>query len=175
MTQTENHAKQQAVAQYDSVLSMVNALDLDWDRLQELRDERDNCVTADDEGNESPSEPGTWERLFPAEAQELAELEKIAGEWQDWDDVRRAIDEDPLEVSVRSGWATPHDALNPEEFRILLCTGGPAVQILGELDGNGQVSRAWLEYQDWGTPWTQYFDADSRILCRYAEEFFPGF
>jgi hypothetical protein len=56
---------------------------------------------------------------------------------------------------------------------ILLCTGGPAVRIVGELD-RGTPCRAWLEYQDWGTPWTQYFGAKSDTLCEYAANFFFG-
>lgn len=72
------------------------------------------------------------------------------------------IQEGPLSVLVRSDWYEPsgpdsdHSG-GPAEFEILLCTGGPAVRIRGELDDNCQPSRAWMEYQDWGTPWTTYF------------------
>jgi hypothetical protein len=64
-------------------------------------------------------------------------------------------------------------ALEPSEFMILLCTGGPAVRIVGELN-RGEPCRAWLEYQDWGTPWTRYFGADSDTLCQYASQFCFG-
>ena len=43
----------------------------------------------------------------------------------------------------------------PEEFEILLCTGGPACRIVGDLDESCQPSSARIEHQDWGTPWTE--------------------
>jgi hypothetical protein len=66
------------------------------------------------------------------------------------------IDQSPLSVEVRSGWTAPGDECDPYEFRIILCTGGPAVQIHGEIGIDGEPCKAWLEYQDWGTPWVQY-------------------
>jgi hypothetical protein len=100
-------------------------------------------------------------------------LQAQAGDCADEDDARQRIDEDPLSVEVRSDWSAPGESLEATEFRILLCTGGPAVQIRGELD-RGEPVRAWLEYQDWGTPWTRYFGAESTVLCRYAGNFFAG-
>ena len=40
------------------------------------------------------------------------------------DDARLAIEEDPLSVQVRSGWHSPGEKAESEEFEILLCTGG---------------------------------------------------
>ncbi len=34
--------------------------------------------------------------------------------------------------------------------------------------------RAWLEYQDWGTPWTQFFDAEQDTLLTYCRQFYFG-
>ena len=65
------------------------------------------------------------------------------------------------------------ETLDAGEFAILLCTGGPAVRIVGELD-QGEPCRAWLEYRYWGTPWTRWFDASSDTLCKYAANFFFG-
>jgi hypothetical protein len=62
-----------------------------------------------------------------------------------------------LSVEVRSGWHTP-EAINdrpPEEYRILLTTGGPGLQLTGSLDESGQPETAELQHQDWGTPWTR--------------------
>ena len=96
-------------------------------------------------------------------------------DYHDEDDARETIQEDPLSVEVRSGWASGGDALKPEEFQILLCTGGPAVRMMGELDEYQEPSRAWLEYQDWGTPWMQLFtDVDQVTLLAYAQEFYYG-
>lgn len=54
-------------------------------------------------------------------------------------------------------------------FHITLAGGGPAVRITGDLDEHNQPDRAWLEYSDWGTPWTEFRGADREILLRYAE------
>ena len=43
----------------------------------------------------------------------------------------------------------------PSEYRLLLCTGGPAVQILGEIGAFGEPSSARLMCQDWFTPWEE--------------------
>jgi hypothetical protein len=89
---------------------------------------------------------------------------------------REAIQEDPLEISVRSDWEHLGEPLKACEFNILLCTGGPACRILGELDEYNQPHRAWLEYQDWGTPWTQYFMSheENVALLTYCQQFYFG-
>jgi hypothetical protein len=76
-----------------------------------------------------------------------------------------------LSVEVRSGWASATDTMTAEEFRIVLCTGGPHVEIRGELH-LGTPSRAWMMYQDWGTPLTQYFDVEGSTLLAYCQEFY---
>lgn len=175
----DNRAEQQAAAQYRSICEMLDAVDVDYDRLQELRDERESLVY---DLNEATNTEGAEKTMREAEdalaewdddnAEELNDLEHAAGDCDDEDDARQRISEDPLSVEVRSGWASPGEELTPDDFRILLCTGGPAVQIRGELDHNGMPCRAWLEYQDWGTPWTQYFGADADRLVQYASHFF---
>lgn len=151
---TENHAEEQAAAQYSSIVDMLAAVECDYDRLEELRDTDPEDLTDEDR-------------------EELEELEAAAGDCTDEEDARQRIQEDPLSVEVRSDWASPGEELTPGEFQILLCTGGPAVRIMGELN-RGEPVRAWLEYQDWGTPWTQYFGASSDTLCQYASHFFFG-
>lgn len=67
----------------------------------------------------------------------------------------QAIYEDPLSVEVRSGWYMPHGDKadrEPQEYVVLLCTGGPAVRIRGDIELG--ASTANLECQDWFTPWT---------------------
>jgi hypothetical protein len=89
------------------------------------------------------------------------------------EEARDAIESDPLSVRVRSGWYAV--GLTPEamEYEILLCTGGPAVRIYGELSEN-QPDRAWLEFQDWFTPWTRFHDVDEDVLLTYARQFYFG-
>lgn len=74
------------------------------------------------------------------------------------DDIRQEIEQSALSVQVRSGWYSPGDSegVSPEEFEILLSTGGPALRIIGDLDGYGQPSNPRLQWQDWGTPWTDH-------------------
>jgi hypothetical protein len=170
----ENHAQDQAAAQYESIIRMLAALTCDYDRLEELRDERDSSAFASRAGLENPVLNGEWwEDHYQNEAEELAQLEGAAGECTDQDDALQRIMEDPLEVQVRSDWTTPGEELESNEFMILLCTGGPAVRIVGELN-MGEPCRAWIEYQDWGTPWTRYCGASSDNLCQYASNFFFG-
>jgi hypothetical protein len=105
---------------------------------------------------------------------------KIDGDTiEDEDTARERILEDALEVSVRSGWYSLNDGADcrkPAEFYILLCTGGPACRIIGELDEHGYPTSARIEHQDWGTPWTEYRvnAADEDVLKTYAQQFYFG-
>lgn len=74
--------------------------------------------------------------------------------FDDADTLRKRIQEMPLSFQVRGGWYSPGgDKPDPEEYEILLSTGGPALRIFGEIDGIPS-----LQWQDWGTPWTDYND-----------------
>jgi hypothetical protein len=90
------------------------------------------------------------------------------------DEARRAITEDALEVSVGySGWYGPGEKPEPDQYRILLCTGGPAVQIFGKLGEHNEPISAELQWQDWFQPWSFYFgpEVQEDILLEYAREF----
>ena len=154
-TQDNNRAKEQAQAQLASICEMLTAADLDWDRLEELRDMKaeaeEDCAAMDAE-----------------DLEELAELEAAAGDYASREEAEQAIWDDPLCIEYRSGWNTSAEDLQAEEFCILLCTGGPAVRIVGELGNHGEPCRAWFEYQDWGTPWTMLFEGQSDAL-EYAQ------
>ena len=51
-------------------------------------------------------------------------------------------------------------------------TGAPAGIIIGDLGNYGEPIRARLQYQDWGTPWTQVIgDVSQDTLLVYAREF----
>lgn len=152
---TENHAEQQARAHWDTILELETAAGTDWDRLEELRD----C------------EP---EELTGSDLEELEGLTAEAAGYESREDVEERIQEYPLSVEVRSDWVSLGEELTPGEFRILLCTGGPAVQIRGELNEHREPCRAWIEYQDWGTPWTQFFDANQSVLVDFAARFYFG-
>ena len=86
----------------------------------------------------------------------------------------------PLSVLVRSGWYVPGTPeQGPEEFEILLSTGGPACRIIGELD-RGSVAwqsgcRPVIQHQDWFKPWTESsYDIDTNALLWFCEQFYYG-
>lgn len=151
---SENWANEIGESVYGSVAEMVGALECDYDKLAELANAEED--------------------LDEIEKEELAELRAQAGECANQDEARERIMEDALSVEVRSGWTILGGTMVAEEFMILLCTGGPAARIRGELDEHGQPCRAWFEVQDWGTPWAQYFQADQTILLTYASCFYFG-
>jgi hypothetical protein len=158
---------------YEGIAEMVAALQCDYERLEELRDERDDYEPAPIGVGDPAAHTATWAEANHHDAEELQELEAAAGDCKDQDEARQRIEEDALSVEVRSGWTTPGEEMEAEEFNILLTTGGPAVRIRGELDGS-EPRRAWLEVQDWGKPWTEYVPADQDTLLAYASCFFFG-
>ena len=100
---------------------------------------------------------------------------------------QQRIYESVLSVEVRSGWYMPGQTPKPEEYSILLTTGGPGLRLIGGLDEYGQPKTARLEYQDWGTPWTEYnpghhedafkpedYDAYDSTLLAFASCFYFG-
>lgn len=98
------------------------------------------------------------------------------------DDVEERIQESPLSVQVRGGWHSVGETAVDEEFEILLSTGGPALRIIGELGEYNQPERPRLQYQDWGTPWTEYIipfddpqhDEKREALERFCQTFYFG-
>lgn len=164
------HARQQAQAQLESIKEMVAALECNYERLQELKDERE-ALTDDEELVKDLAE---WDTQ---NSEELKELIKTAGECESREDAEQRIQEDPLEIQVRAGWYTPGEKPEkPSEFLILLCTGGPACRIVGELNEYGDPIRTRLEYQDWFTSWTEYITTgeDHKALLTYAQCFYFG-
>ena len=56
------------------------------------------------------------------------------------EDAEAGINEDALEVMIRSSWHTPgRDSVDvPIEYCILLCPAGPTVRIVGDLNEYGE-------------------------------------
>lgn len=160
--ENDDGGKSQAAAQVRSLVEMVAALNLDWDRLDELRDMQSALETDADA-------PGmSW-----AEVGEFQELEEAAGDCRNYEEAVQRIQEDALSVEVRSGWHVPGEPENGEKFfRIILCTGGPHVEIEGELDEHSVPVRAWLQYQDWFTGMTRYYEVEEDTLLAYAGQFY---
>ena len=139
MSQTveaQEHAMQQARAQLESILELVEAIE---------------TAQVNQEG------------LFEGETLDLDGLEERAREW-------------PLSILVRSDWVSPGSELAPAEYEILLCTGGPAVRIRGDLSEHGVLTTARLEYQDWFTAWDRlaHSSGESEALLRFVSLFWFG-
>ena len=110
---------------------------------------------------------------------ELVAQARDAIETGNEDSIESALDDihlTPLSREVRSGWTAPGYPLEALEYCILLCTGGPAVRILGTLNQYAEPTLATLEYQDWGTPWTEYVltPAETDGIMEYARAFYFG-
>ncbi len=176
------NARSQAMAQYESISEMVGNLRAadDDDAYEEIAP-----YLAKEAGFEviGGGNHWCWRSLKDGAAYDADEYETEEEAWlaccndnslrPDREDAERAIHEDALSVEVRSDWHEPGGDNTPGEFTILLCTGGPAVRIVGELD-RGEPSRAWLECQDWFTSWTQVHGPDQDVLLAYARCFYFG-
>ena len=101
------------------------------------------------------------------------------------EDAERTIHESVLSVEVRSDWYTPTGcalAAKPTEYRILLTTGGPALQLTGTLNEHGEPETAELQMQDWGVPWQVFWpgtqmatlDEERETLLTFARCFYFG-
>ena len=147
---------------YSCIKDMVAALQCDYDRLEELRGERDEYA-----------EPVLWSDDNPDDASELAELEAEAGECESEDDARQRISEDPLEIKLSGSWGVG-ETPEADSYMILLGTGGPATRIVGTLGAYNEPDSATLESQDWGTQWTEFRGGDQAVLLAYAQCFHFG-
>lgn len=161
-TRDKERAKSQARAQLDSVVEMVK-------RLSHAGEcDGDNCELSDEDILDGLN-------LFYEEGMFASAEERE--QYHDAEAARQAISEDPLSLEVRSDWHTPESDSGPAEYSILLCTGGPAVRIVGDLDEHQQPDTAKIEYQDWFTAWTRYAnttDEEDEALLTYAQQFYFG-
>jgi hypothetical protein len=110
----------------------------------------------------------------------VADLSKARADEDDdaYEAAEQTINEDPLSVEVRTDWYTldQDSDKKPAFYRILLCWGGPACQVVGDLSEHGEPETAKIEYQDWGTPWTEYRlnSEEEKIVLTYARCFYFG-
>ena len=87
--------------------------------------------------------------------------------------------ENALSVCVRrAAWRTLDDPdTKPDEFQILLCCGGPHVEIRGELNEHMEPENATLHYQDWFTgliEFRDFADMEQGKLNEYCQLFYFG-
>jgi len=103
-----------------------------------------------------------------------------SGDQQAIDEARNLIHSDPLSVQVRTAWEDPNRLqkpdidVQPHEYKILLCTGGPAVRIIGNLNEYGRPRNAYVEHQDWNEPWTKIAlsEEEAQTVIEYARHFY---
>ena len=87
------------------------------------------------------------------------------GDYTREDESREQAQDEALSVEFRSGWTSNPEEMKPEEFKILLSTGGPACQIVGKIDyGSCEPIDIEIQYQDWFTPWEPL-----QLNCTYAD------
>lgn len=105
-------------------------------------------------------------------------LDNVGDDASAHDGIREEIQQQPLSIMVRDGWRMPgqiHNDEGPEEYEILLSTGGPALRIYGQLDRGQPDEWPRLQWQDWGTPWTDYPIGEEREFVRaFADQFYFG-
>jgi len=159
-TETTDRAREKAQAQLEGIIAMVKRLE----HCNEC-DGGEDCELTDEQ---------ILEGLELASGQEVTDEERE--QYHDEDEARERIQEDPLSVQVRSGWHTPCEASEPMEYEILLCTGGPAVRIIGQLGRYNEPESAELQCQDWSTPWEELITTgeDNEALLTYARSFYFG-
>lgn len=144
----QERAKDQAKAQLESIIDLV-----DW------LDHANQCTDSDCKDG---AEGGDY----------WADSE----EYHNSENPQQVISEHPLSIQVRSDWESLSETLTAAEFEILLCTGGPAVRIIGTLNEYHEPDGANIEYQDWFTPWERYplTDKQEAKVLTYCRQFYFG-
>lgn len=96
------------------------------------------------------------------------EVESVVIDGDEYTDADRITDrvwESVLSAEVRDGWRNVGAKSNgAEEFRILLSTGGPACQIIGDLN-DGSPENVRIQHRDWGTHWTNLATSNEENLA----------
>lgn len=160
-----DNSKAQAQAQLKSIIEMVAATDIETKATTYVEAMEDDAVIA---------AMKTYNDFDPEEDDEedysnidslREELTDLLGSGEDIDGVDfefdedaawQTIDQDALSVELRGDWHDVGDDGDDVEYKILLCTGGPAVQIVGELDTHGQPESATIQHQDWFEAWQDF-------------------
>lgn len=149
------HTYEKAKAWMDTICEYAKALDpKTWERLEEL---------------------DSLKKTNQSEKKELRALMALERKYWDEGHAREMAQEAALSVELSGTWAAG-ETPKANGFVILLTTGGPALRIVGELNQYQEPSRAWLEYQDWDIPWTEYHgdNSDMAALLTFCSCFYFG-
>lgn len=128
--------------------------------------------------NHAISNARGWLEEMARMVRQLGEAEE-SGDPTKLDAATDEIQQSPLSVMVRDDWYIPGDHRRlengPTEYEILLSTGGPALRIIGDLDHGQPGEFPRLQWQDWGTPWTDHPIGDERDnVLIYVNHFYFG-
>jgi hypothetical protein len=119
-------------------------------------------------------------RAYLEHVKELVAAWDAGNEVPQFEGVEEALDAivgSALSVQVRSGWRSVGEGNDdPQEFNILIATGGPAARIVGGLNEHCEPETAKLQYQDWFLPWTDVpaDEAEAAIILKFATAFYFG-
>ena len=166
-TKEQNHAIENARGWLASIREMVAALSPE--ECPACGRWHADPVEASDE--DDTTEGGSLPRSKACDDEAAGDTEDEARETAE-----ERIRESALSVQVRGGWRDPGaESDGPEEAEILLTTGGPALRLMVELDEHAQPHRCYLQWQDWGTPWTDHVELGVRDdLMAFAARFYFG-
>lgn len=107
-----------------------------------------------------------------------AETVEVDGETVPEDEFQDFIQRNVLQVGIRdSGFWEPGGPPDPDEYMILLATGGPSVRVWGNIGVYGEPNSAEIQQQDWFTPWKTVYnttDDEDEALLWYAQQFYWG-
>jgi hypothetical protein len=97
--------------------------------------------------------------------------------WHDEDRAREAIEEGHYGIQIRSEWHNPGEngADRDGEYKVTLGGGGPASQIVGELQ-DGEPYTAIFQFQDLFKPWTdaQTTSDQDDIMLEWVQQLYFG-
>ena len=110
-----------------------------------------------------PTAEEQWQEVQDNGVRQASEILSLMEEAQDpetsderREEIETEVQEWPLSVDVRCTiWRSPGTVdWEPNEFQILLGTGGPALRIIGEFGAYGEPCNPLIQVQDWFRPWT---------------------
>jgi len=111
-----------------------------------------------------------------AQLDEIQRLSDLLDADPDNDELQDELRGLALSQEVRSCWQTIGQELEAGMDRLVLCTGGPHVEIVGSLDGAGDPDAATLYCQDWYTPKEEVpiSKEEEKMLLWFAQSFYWG-
>lgn len=110
-----------------------------------------------------PTAEEQWQEVQDNGVRTASEILSLMEEFQDpetsderKEEIETEVQEWPLSVDVRCcSWRSPGtEDWEPDEFQILLGTGGPAMRIVGDIGQHGEPCNPLMQVQDWFKPWT---------------------